>query len=85
MATILFYLTDVEEGGETIFPLEGRYGVDLLKMTGFNYKSCATGFKVSRIPLLAVCQSADTKQQASKPGYLLMAVIQNCLCLHENA
>ncbi|KAK9906518.1 hypothetical protein WJX75_003233 [Coccomyxa subellipsoidea] len=45
MATILFYLTDVEEGGETIFPLEGRYGVDLLKMTGFNYKSCATGFK----------------------------------------
>lgn len=46
MATILFYLTDVEEGGETIFPLEGRYGVDLLKMTGFNYKSCTTGFQV---------------------------------------
>lgn len=44
MATILFYLTDVEEGGETIFPLEGRYGTELLKST-FNYKACDTGFK----------------------------------------
>lgn len=47
MATILFYLTDVEEGGETIFPLEGRFGPDLLK-TYFNYKSCDNGFKVMK-------------------------------------
>ena len=67
MATILFYLTDVEEGGETIFPLEGRYGVDLLKMTGFNYKSCATGFKVSRIPLLGL-RSANQQTQSNRPA-----------------
>lgn len=48
MATILFYLTDVEEGGETIFPLEGRYGTELLKST-FDYKSCNTGFKVLQV------------------------------------
>jgi len=47
MATILFYLTDVEEGGETIFPLEGRFGTGLLK-TYFNYKACDTGFKVMK-------------------------------------
>jgi hypothetical protein len=47
MATILFYLTDVEDGGETIFPVEGRRGTDLLSSPMFNYKSCAGGFKVS--------------------------------------
>ena len=44
MITILYYLSDVEEGGETIFPLEGKDGMDRLK--GIDYRSCDVGFKV---------------------------------------
>ena len=44
MATVLFYLTDVEEGGETIFPLEGKNGLD--RLSNIDYKSCAQGLKV---------------------------------------
>ena len=50
MVTILFYLSDVEEGGDTIFPLEGRYGQERLKGTGFNYKSCEGGYRVCMWP-----------------------------------
>lgn len=38
MVTVLFYLSDVEEGGETVFPLEGVDGVDRLKSPDFNYR-----------------------------------------------
>ena len=45
MATVLFYLTDVEEGGETVFPFEGINGLE--RKPTFNYKDCTQGFRVS--------------------------------------
>lgn len=44
MATVLFYLTDVEEGGETIFPLEGKDG--LQRLNHIDYRKCDMGLKV---------------------------------------
>jgi len=43
MATVLVYLTSVEEGGETVFPLEGAQGLERLR--GIDYKRCDMGFK----------------------------------------
>lgn len=43
MATVLFYLTDVEEGGETIFPLEGKDG--LQRLNHIDYRKCDMGLK----------------------------------------
>lgn len=41
VATVLVYLTDVDAGGETCFPLEGEGGVARKSAPGFDYKQCA--------------------------------------------
>ena len=41
---MLVYLSDVEEGGETSFLLEGRGG--LARLATIDYKACDTGIKV---------------------------------------
>lgn len=45
IATMLLYLTDVEEGGETTFLLEGKDGLDRLR--NIDYTKCDTGIQVS--------------------------------------
>lgn len=44
IATVLVYLSEVEEGGETVFLLEGREGLQRLR--SIDYKACNTGIKV---------------------------------------
>lgn len=43
IATVLVYLSDVEDGGETSFLLEGRGGLERLRT--IDYKACDTGIK----------------------------------------
>ena len=44
MATVLIYLAAPEEGGETVFPLEGEHGLD--RLPTIDYTSCNQGLKV---------------------------------------
>lgn len=44
IATVLVYLADVEDGGETSFLLEGKDG--LARLATIDYKACDTGIKV---------------------------------------
>lgn len=43
VATVLVYLSDVEEGGETSFLLEGKDGLE--RLATIDYKKCDTGIK----------------------------------------
>ena len=45
MATVLIYLSAPEEGGETVFPLEGEHGLD--RLPSIDYTSCDVGLKVT--------------------------------------
>jgi len=47
VASVLLYLTDVEEGGETHFPLEGREGLERLRRGHIDYKTCEGGLRVA--------------------------------------
>jgi prolyl 4-hydroxylase len=42
IATMLIYLEAPDEGGETIFPLEGKDGEENLK--GYTFKTCDRGY-----------------------------------------
>ena len=44
VASFLLYLTTPDEGGETVFPLEGQNGLNRLR--GIDYTSCEAGLKV---------------------------------------
>ena len=57
MATVLFYLTDVEEGGQTVFPLEGQTGLD--RLSKIDYRSCKDGFKVCAAAPRALISAAS--------------------------
>ena len=43
IATVLVYLTDVVEGGETSFLFEGKNGME--RLSTVDYKKCDTGIK----------------------------------------
>ncbi|KAL3140676.1 hypothetical protein ABBQ32_005240 [Trebouxia sp. C0010 RCD-2024] len=43
MATVLIYLSAPEEGGETVFPLEGEHGLD--RLPTIDYSSCSQGLR----------------------------------------
>ena len=50
---MLVYLSDVEEGGETVFLLEGKEG--LVRLQTIDYKKCDTGIAVSVGVVCGVC------------------------------
>ena len=52
MATVLIYLSAPEEGGETVFPLEGEHGLE--RLSTIDYRSCTEGLKVRMLTAKAL-------------------------------
>ena len=53
MATVLIYLSAPEEGGETVFPLEGEHGLD--RLPTIDYSSCSEGLRVCPLARESTC------------------------------
>ncbi len=75
MATVLIYLSAPEEGGETVFPLEGEHGLD--RLPTINYRSCDQGLKVK--PLIDVEAIAPIEVTMLRYWWL-PAVSESCTC-----
>ena len=78
MATVLIYLSAPEEGGETVFPLEGEHG--LQQLPTIDYRSCNEGLKV----LLSVKLNTFSAIHKTFHTFLwLLAHLHHasCLCL----
>ena len=68
MATVLIYLTAPEEGGETVFPLEGKHGLD--RLANIDYASCNQGLKVNSAVSIFATSSIASASHSRQMSFL---------------